>query len=99
MLNIKGTYHIVANFFNTLDMKITYSRNIFSVKPTYEQFNNDKSVTTDQILDLSSGQVTNNAYVPNQTSYQYKRFIASGIIDIVQINITDNTLSNIDFQI
>ena len=56
-------------------------------------------MTTGQIIDSSSGQVTNNVSVPNQISYQYKRFIASGIIDIVQINITDNTLSNIDFQI
>ena len=55
-------------------------------------------MTTGQIIDLSSGQVTNNASVPNQTSYQYKRFAASGIVDTIQLNLTDNTLSNMDFQ-
>ena len=55
-------------------------------------------MTTGQIIDFSSGQVTNNASVTNQTSYQYKRFAASGNVDTIQLNLTDNTLSNMDFQ-
>ena len=47
---------------------------------------------------MSSGQVTNNAFVPNQTSYQYKRIADSGNVDTIQLNLTDNTLSNMDFQ-
>ena len=38
------------------------------------------------------------ASVTNQTSYQYKRFAASGNVDTIQLNIIDNTLSNMDFQ-
>ena len=54
-------------------------------------------MTTNQILDSLSGQVSENASVPNQRSYQYNRFAASGIVDTIQLNLTNNTLSNIDF--
>ena len=55
-------------------------------------------MTTGQILDFSSGQVNKNASLSNQTSYQYKRVAASGIVDTIQLNVNDNTSSNMDFQ-
>ena len=67
-------------------------------EPTCEQFYNEKPVATGQILDFSPGRASNNACVPNQTSYQNNRVAASGIVDTIQLNITDNNLSNMDFQ-
>ena len=55
-------------------------------------------MTTGQILDFSSGQVNKNASLSNQTSYQYKRVAASGIVDTIQLNANDNTSSHIDFK-
>ena len=55
-------------------------------------------MTTGQILDFSSGQVNKNESLSNQTSYQYKRVAASGIVDTIQLNVNDNTSSNMDFQ-
>ena len=51
-------------------------------KSTYEKFKKENPVTTGQNLDFSSDQVSKNALVPNRTSYQYKRFTASGIVNI-----------------
>ena len=67
-------------------------------KATCQQFYKEKDVATGQMIDLSSCKVPHNASLPNQTSYQYKRFAVSGIVDTVQLNLTDNTLSNMDFQ-
>ena len=53
-------------------------------------------MTTGQILDLSSGQVSKNISAPNQTSYQYKRVAA--FVDTLQLNLNYNTSSNMDFQ-
>ena len=55
-------------------------------------------MTTGQILDFSSGQVNKNVSLSNQTSYQYKRVAASGIVDTIQLNVNDNTSSDMDFQ-
>ena len=63
-------------------------------KPKCENFYKEKDVATGQIVDLSSCQVLHNASLPNQISYQYKRFVASGMVDTVQLNLIDNTLSN-----
>ena len=79
---------------------IGYEQNGFQkhlqCKPTCEQFYKEKPLTTGQILDFSSGQVNKNASLSNQTSYQYKRVAASGIVDTIQLNVNDNTSSNID---
>ena len=81
---------------------IGYEQNGFQkhlqCKPTCEQYYKEKPVITGQILDFSSGQVNKNASLPNQTSYQYKRVAASGIVDTIQLNLNDNTSSNMDFQ-
>ena len=67
-------------------------------KPTCNQFYKEKEVTTGQIIDFAIGKVSDTGLPPNQTSYQYNRISASGITDTVQLNLTDNTLSNMDYQ-
>ena len=55
-------------------------------------------MTTGQIIDFAIGKVNDKALPANQTSYQYKRISAMGNVDTVQLNMTDNTLSNLDYQ-
>ena len=55
-------------------------------------------MTTGQIIDFAIGKVNDKALPANQTSYQYKRISAMGNVDTVQLNLTDNTLSNLDYQ-
>ena len=97
VLSIKGSYYTVVNPIHTLDMNKTDSRNIFSANQLVNNFTR-KPVTTGQILDFSPGRVTNNESVTNQTSYLYNMFTTSGIVDTIQLKLTDNTISNMDFQ-
>ena len=55
-------------------------------------------MTTGQIIDLAIGKVNDITLPANQTSYQYKRISAMGNVDTVQLNLTDNTFSNMDYQ-
>ena len=55
-------------------------------------------MTTGQIIDFAIGKVNDKALPANQTSYQYKRISAMGNVDTVQLNLTDKTLSNLDYQ-
>ena len=65
-------------------------------KPSCEQFYKEKQVTTGMILDFSLGQVRNTFTKPNETSYHYNRFFASGEQDTVQLNLANDTISNMD---
>ena len=67
-------------------------------KATCDQFYKEKEVTTGQIIDFAIGKVNDKALPANQTSYQYKRISAMGNVDTVQLNLTDNILSNLDYQ-
>ena len=73
-------------------------RNTFSVNLLVNNFTKKNPVTTGQKLDCSSEQVSKNTSVPSQTSYQYKRVAALGIVYTLQLNLNDNTSSNMDFQ-
>ena len=55
-------------------------------------------MTTGQIIDFAIGKVNDKSLPANQTSYQYKRISAMGNVDTVQLNLTDKTLSNLDYQ-
>ena len=55
-------------------------------------------MTTGQIIDFSIGKVNDKSLSTNQISYQYKRISAMGNVDTVQLNLTDKTLSNLDYQ-
>ena len=81
---------------------VGYDQNGFQkhlhLKPSCEQFYKEKEVTTGMILDFSSGQVKSTLTKPNETSYHYNRFFASGEQDTVQLNLANNTIANMDYK-
>ena len=54
-------------------------------------------MTTGQVINFAIGKVNDKTLPANQTSYQYKRISAMGNVDTIQLNLTDNTLSNLDY--
>ena len=55
-------------------------------------------MATGQIIDLAIGKVNAITLPANQTSYQYKKISAMGNEDTVQLNLTNNTFSNLDYH-
>ena len=65
------------------------------LQPSYEYFCKEKEVVTGLIPDFSTGKLVHNKLSPKISSYKFNRYSASGSLDNVQLNLTDDTISNI----
>ena len=68
------------------------------MRPVCNQYYKEKQVTTGQILDLSLGQMPINASSPNKKSYEFESISFIGTQTKTQLNITDDTMSNMCYD-
>ena len=68
------------------------------MRPICNQYYKEKQVTTGQILDLSLGRLPNNIASPNKRSYEFESISFHGIQTRTQLNLTDDTMSNMQYH-